>query len=103
MNIEFPSSTWKDYELVDSGDFEKLERFGTYYLRRPEPKALWHKSMSEEQWKRFYMGDDGKYTFYCDAVEKKFAKSSTSSKRYDLMDDVVDMFNIIREESQSDV
>ena len=52
MNIEFPSSAWKDYELVDSGDFEKLERFGTYYLRRPEPKALWHKSMSEEQWKR---------------------------------------------------
>lgn len=52
MNIEFPSPAWKDYELVDSGNFEKLERFGAYYLRRPEPKALWNKSMSEEQWNR---------------------------------------------------
>lgn len=52
MNIEFPSPVWKDYELVDSGNFEKLERFGAYYLRRPEPKALWNKSMSEEQWNR---------------------------------------------------
>lgn len=41
---------WKDYELLDSGDFEKLERFGKFCLRRPEPKALWHKSMSEAQW-----------------------------------------------------
>lgn len=52
MTIESPSASWKDYELVDSGDFEKLERFGTYILRRPEPKALWHKSLSEEQWKK---------------------------------------------------
>ncbi len=50
MNIEFPASSWRDYELVDSGDFEKLERFGPYCLRRPEPKALWHKTMSETQW-----------------------------------------------------
>ena len=52
MMIESPNTLWKDYEIVDSGDFEKLERFGPYCLRRPEPKALWHKSMSEEQWQR---------------------------------------------------
>lgn len=52
MTIETPSSLWKDYELVDSGNFEKLERFGNYYLARPEPKALWPKSLPEEQWKR---------------------------------------------------
>lgn len=51
MSIEYPSQQWRDYELVDSGDFEKLERFGQYYLRRPEPKALWSKSMSENEWK----------------------------------------------------
>ena len=50
MNIEYPSPEWRDYELVDSGDFEKLERFGPYCLRRPEPKALWSKSMSEDKW-----------------------------------------------------
>ena len=52
MTIESPSPLWKDYELVDSGNFEKLERFGSYYLARPEPKALWDKSLSEEQWNR---------------------------------------------------
>jgi len=50
MTIETPGKFWKDYELVDSGNFEKLERFGSYYLARPEPKALWAKSMPEQQW-----------------------------------------------------
>lgn len=42
----------KDYELIDSGDFEKLERFGAYVLRRPEPQAIWHKSLAESEWQR---------------------------------------------------
>ena len=42
--------TWPEYELIDSGDFEKLERFGAYVLRRPEPQALWSKSMPEAEW-----------------------------------------------------
>lgn len=41
-----------DYELIDSGDFEKLERFGHYITRRPEPQAIWHRTMSEEEWRR---------------------------------------------------
>ncbi len=43
---------WKDYELLDSGEFEKLERFGEYILIRPEPKALWKRSMSAAEWSR---------------------------------------------------
>ena len=43
---------WEDYELIDSGDFEKLERFGRYITRRPEPQAIWRKSLSEEEWLR---------------------------------------------------
>lgn len=39
-----------DYELIDSGDREKLERFGRWILRRPEPQAIWHKSLSEREW-----------------------------------------------------
>ena len=50
LQILSPSSAWKDYELVDSGGFEKLERFGKYVLRRPEPKAVWAKSMPEKEW-----------------------------------------------------
>lgn len=41
---------WKDYELIDCGDFEKLERFGNLVLRRPEPQAVWKKTLTEQQW-----------------------------------------------------
>ena len=44
--------TFPDYELIDSGDFEKLERFGRHVTRRPEPQAIWHKTLSEEEWRR---------------------------------------------------
>jgi 23S rRNA (cytosine1962-C5)-methyltransferase len=52
MTIEQPSAAWRDYELIDSGDFSKLERFGPYVTIRPEPKALWAKTLSEEEWRR---------------------------------------------------
>ncbi len=38
---------WPDYELIDTGGGEKLERFGTYVLARPEPQAIWRKALSE--------------------------------------------------------
>ena len=41
---------WKDYELLDSGNFEKLERFGSQVLIRPEPQAVWDKSLAAEEW-----------------------------------------------------
>lgn len=43
---------WKDYELIDCGDFEKLERFGNLILARPEPQAVWKKVLSEQEWKK---------------------------------------------------
>jgi 23S rRNA (cytosine1962-C5)-methyltransferase len=42
---------WSEYALIDSGHFEKLERFGTYILRRPEPQAIWSPSLPESEWK----------------------------------------------------
>ncbi|ODS81887.1 MAG: oxidoreductase [Cytophagaceae bacterium SCN 52-12] len=42
--------TLSDYELIDTGGFEKLERFGRYVLARPEPQAVWTKGLSEEKW-----------------------------------------------------
>ena len=42
---------WEDYELIDTGGFEKLERFGNYILSRPEPQAIWDKSMPESEWR----------------------------------------------------
>jgi 23S rRNA (cytosine1962-C5)-methyltransferase len=41
-----------DYALLDSGDGEKLERFGEYILSRPDPQALWHKRLPVDDWKK---------------------------------------------------
>ncbi|MBC7891748.1 MAG: class I SAM-dependent methyltransferase [Sphingobacteriaceae bacterium] len=41
---------WQTYELLDSGNFEKLERFGDYVLSRPEPQALWDRSLPDAEW-----------------------------------------------------
>ena len=53
-----------DYELIDTGNREKLERFGKYILIRPEPQAVWQKSMSESEWEKLsharYMRMKGK-------------------------------------------
>jgi 23S rRNA (cytosine1962-C5)-methyltransferase len=40
-----------DYELVDCGNFEKLERFGAYCLIRPESQAIWKKRLPDSEWK----------------------------------------------------
>lgn len=52
MTIESPNPLWKDYQLIDCGNFEKLERFGKIVMARPEPKAIWDKSLSEDEWNR---------------------------------------------------
>jgi 23S rRNA (cytosine1962-C5)-methyltransferase len=41
-----------DYELVDSGEGAKLERFGNRTVARPEPQALWRRSLPAEEWTR---------------------------------------------------
>ena len=47
MNIK---TIFPDYTLVDTGDGEKLERFGRYVVRRPEPQAIWRKSLANGEW-----------------------------------------------------
>lgn len=62
---------WKDYELIDSGNFEKLERFGPYITIRPEPQAVWERRLSDDEWKKLahvkFVGlssSTGKWEFY---------------------------------------
>lgn len=45
-------SNFSAYELIDSGDFQKLERFGQYITIRPEPQAIWNKKLSDADWKK---------------------------------------------------
>lgn len=41
-----------DYRLIDSGNYEKLEQFGKYVVARPEPQAIWDRSLSESEWQK---------------------------------------------------
>ena len=52
--------------------------------------------VSAEEWKEHFMGEDGFYTMYIDAVERKFAKNSTSEARGDLLDNIDDMFLAVK-------
>ncbi len=80
------SDNWQDYELIDAGDGEKLERWGDIILQRPDPQAIWphdrwpkpsarylRSSKGGGRWQKFtnvpeswtisYTGDAGKLTF----------------------------------------
>ncbi|OGM59703.1 hypothetical protein A2892_02130 [Candidatus Woesebacteria bacterium RIFCSPLOWO2_01_FULL_39_10b] len=41
-----------NYELIDTGDGRRLEKFGDYVLDRPDPEVLWKKSLSESDWEK---------------------------------------------------
>lgn len=40
----FLADQWRDYEVLDTGDGEKLERWGNVVLRRPDPQVIWPKA-----------------------------------------------------------
>jgi 23S rRNA (cytosine1962-C5)-methyltransferase len=46
--LEAPN--WRDYELLDSGDGLKLERFGKYIFARPESQAMWSRALPQRDW-----------------------------------------------------
>ena len=46
----FLADSWTDYEVLDTGDGEKLERWGEIILRRPDPQTIWPKAQ-EKLWK----------------------------------------------------
>ena len=54
--------------------------------------------VNEKAWEKNYLGEDGQFSFYIDAVDGTFAKNSVApaNERYPIMDNVDDMFNFIR-------
>ena len=44
------SDRWRDYELIDSGEGCKLERFGSHVFVRPEVQAMWSRSLPPKDW-----------------------------------------------------
>ena len=75
---------WKKLEVVS---------FDNLALSQLDVKRFF----SDKYWESIYMGNDGQYTMYIDLVKEEFAKSSTSINRFALMDNIVDMFNVVRE------
>ena len=45
------SDAWKDYELIDTTDGERLERWGDYTLVRPDPQVIWKGAATSKLWK----------------------------------------------------
>ena len=45
------SENWKDYELLDTSDGERLERWGKYILVRPDPQIIWKNAARHNMWK----------------------------------------------------
>ncbi|MCR5748327.1 MAG: class I SAM-dependent methyltransferase [Lachnospiraceae bacterium] len=57
------SDKWKDYEVIDTSDGEKLERWGKYILVRPDPQVIWGTPKNDKRWKspngHYYRSDKG--------------------------------------------
>lgn len=67
--------------------------FDNLAIEQLNPKRL----LSDEDFARFYQGEDGKNTFYVDIVTRKFARNSTSSERFDLLPSAKQMFQFLNE------
>lgn len=47
MNQMLVAEGWRDFELVDAGNYMKLERWGQYIIARPEPRAIWNRQHAD--------------------------------------------------------
>ena len=73
--------------MVKEGWFSCIS-FDNLAIEQLDVKRL----MSKKMWKKFYMGNDGEFTMYVDAVNEKYAVSSVSEERCDLCDSIDEMF-----------
>jgi len=59
----FIAKDWKDFEVLDTGSGEKLERWGKYVLRRPDPQIIWPLEKETNRWKnadaRYFRSSSG--------------------------------------------
>ncbi|HRG38181.1 MAG TPA: class I SAM-dependent methyltransferase [Bacteroidia bacterium] len=79
---------FKDYELIDVGNFEKLERFGQYITIRPEPQAVWDKTLNQAEWEK--------------RAHIKFVSKSSSSGEWKKLKQMPDQWQIRYQINNSD-
>ena len=84
--------SWLYDNLEEMLNHFKVVSFDNLAIKQLDVKRL----LNSEQWAEFYMGDDGNYTFYIDMVDGMFAKNSLSMERWHIMDNIDDMFRVVR-------
>ncbi|MEK7551275.1 MAG: class I SAM-dependent methyltransferase [Patescibacteria group bacterium] len=60
----FSTKGWQDYELIDSGDGKRLERFGKYIISKPDPQAIWKPNLNIDVWQKadaIYLDEEKKW------------------------------------------
>ena len=85
---------WLSENIMDYMEKFNLVSFDNLALSQLDMKN----KVNKEVWEECYLGDDGTHTFYIDLVNKKFARTSMSEKQYDLLDNIDDMFKVIKKE-----
>lgn len=83
---------WMKDHIAEIIDRFQVVSFDNLSIKQLDVRRL----LTEEEWEEFFMGEDSEFTFYIDLVEKKFGKNSLATERFDLMDNIDDMFNHIR-------
>ena len=81
------NTEWKDYEIIATGDGEKLERWGNVKLLRPDPQVIWpasrdlskEKNLSMQQISKKINRDKSTTTVLIKKLEKLNLVKSTSS------------------------
>lgn len=82
-------------DIIQSGWFHTVS-FDNLAVNQLNVRRL----MDSASWERFYMGDDGSYTMYVDAVNREYAVCSVSQVRYPLTDNIAEMFDTVQKESR---
>lgn len=85
---------YKDIRSIISKKMFDVVSFDNLALEQLKVKRL----LSDEEWKIFFQGSDGQSTLYVSVPENKFASSSLSMNRYDLLDNIEDMLKIVQKE-----
>ncbi len=80
MILSFTPDKFADYQLLDSGNFMKLERFGSYTTIRPEPQAVWDATQNINEWEK--------------QAHVKFVPRSSSSGDWKKLKTMPDQWNI---------
>lgn len=95
-NIDFLIQYMYDIlpEMINNKWFNTVS-FDNLAIEQLKPSRL----LSKEQYDEFYMGDDGNFTLFIDSVNKNFGVSSTAKERFPMTDNIIDMFDKVREVS----